>query len=296
MKDIDYTYAVTNVRAKETELKSKSFFERLAADETSEEISDYENILSETWDYLSGIAPDKTALEFLIVRNDFHNFKAVSKGLMAGVDGRKYCIAPSIIDIDFLYESVQRKNFDSLPEWIGAAAESGYELLTSTADGRLFDMFIDKASLEAMIHLAPENEFCRKLANETVVFADIKLAKRLSGADENVLRYAFAECDGINTEELAAAVMRGTADSYIEACGYAELAEIKSLPELEKECADRIMSLMSEAALIDFGIEPLVAYYCARKAEQRNLRLIANAGHAGLAQSAIKERMLRTYV
>ena len=41
MKDIDYTYAVTNVRAKETELKSKSFFERLAADETSEEISDY---------------------------------------------------------------------------------------------------------------------------------------------------------------------------------------------------------------------------------------------------------------
>ena len=284
MKDIDYTYAVASVRSRENEISSKNVLERLVSEDGAE-ASDYDNILTDAWEYLSAIAPDKTELEFMIVRNDFHNFKAVTKALMAGIDGRKYCIGPSIVDVDFLNDAIRKKNFDSLPEWISETARSGYELLTSTSDGRLFDMFVDKAALETMQSLAPNNDFCRRLANETAVLANIKIAKRMPRDDENLLRYAFAECDGINTEELAEAVLRGTVDSYAENAGYSESAA--ESPETEK----RITRLIDEADFVNFGIEPLVAYYYKRAEEQSKLRLIARAKRAGYSQEEIKKRL-----
>lgn len=319
MKDTDYAYAAANVRTMETELLSQSFIDQLiTADsfenvrqilidkgfsgfektsDASEALADY---MTDTWDYLTEIAPDKQALEFLVVRNDFHNLKSVTKGIAASSDGRKNCIKPCLIDIELLYDSVKNKEFENLPKWIADIARDGYELLTSSMDGQIFDMFIDKASLETMIAFAGGNAFSKKLANEIAALTDIKIAYRLSktSANEVVYKYAFAECEELDAALLAAAAQRGREQviAYIENTEFAYLAGMKSAASLERECDNRIMEMLDSAKRISFGIEPLIAYYHARMAEWTNLRIIVSAKHAGLPPEAVKERMRDIYV
>ena len=49
-------------------------------------------------------------------------------------------------------------------------------------------------------------------------------------------------------------------------------------------------------AYLDYGAEPLIAYYAAREAECRNLRIAVSAVHIGLPAAAAKERMRELYV
>lgn len=319
MKDTDYAFAAANIRTAEKDLLSRSFIEQLinsenyddvrralidkgfsefeSTDDADKALSDY---MEKTWDYLSEIAPDISELEFMIVKNDFHNLKAITKGIISAVDGRKFCIKPCITDIEMMYDCITSKNFDALPQMISETAKSGYELLTSTMDGQLFDMFIDSASLEATVHLARGNAFSKKIADAACAYANIKIAMRLAktSANDVVYSYAFSECEDLDTDELAKAARRGYEQviTYLENSEYSYLAQLKSQAAIERECDDRIMKILSEAKLVGFGIEPLIAYYYARAAEWANLRIILSAKRAGFSNDAIKERMRDIYV
>lgn len=318
MNNTEYAYAVACVRVKETELISQAFTEQLinaaSFDEmrqilidkgfsgfetTSDASAALSSYMNDTWNYLEDIAPDKERLEFLIVKNDFHNLKAIIKGIAVDTDGRKFCMKPCIINIDEMYDAVTSKDFDLLPKWIADSAKDGYELLTSTMDGRLLDMFLDKKSMECMLEFAKEDEFSKRLANETAALTDIKIAFRLAAvnADETLYEYAFCECEGVDTEELKKAAMRGTEQlvTYLSGTQYAFLTEV-SAAAIERRCDNYITEMLDEAKRISFGIEPLIAYYCAREDEAKNIRIIASAKYAGMPQNVIRERMRDMYV
>lgn len=320
MNNTEYVYAVACVRVKETELISQSFTEQLINAASFDEMrqilidkgfSGFEmttdasvalsSYMNDTWNYLEEIAPDKKKLEFLIVKNDFHNLKAIIKGITVGTDGRGFCMKPCIIDIDEMYDAVTSKNFDLLPKWIADSAKNGYGLLTSTMDGRLLDMFLDKKSMECMLEFAKEDDFSKRLANETAALTDIKIAFRLAAvnADETLYEYAFCECEGIDTEELKKAAMRGTGQlvTYLSGTQYAFLTESEvAAAVIERRCDNYITEMLDEAKRISFGIEPLIAYYCAREGEAKNIRIIASAKYADMPQSVIRERMRDMYV
>lgn len=320
MDNTEYAYAVACIRVKETELISQAFTEQLINAATFDEVrqilvdkgfSEFEattdasaatsSYMSDTWDYLADIAPDKKKLEFLIIKNDFHNLKAIIKGIVTGLDGRRFCIRPCVIDPEDMYDAVTSKNFDLLPKWISDSASDGYELLTSTMDGRIFDMFLDKKSMECILEFASDDEFSKRLANETAALTDIKIAFRLAAvnADEVIYEYAFCECKDIDTEELKKASMRGTEQlvTYLSGTQYAFLTESEISPAaIERKCDNHITALLDDARRISFGIEPLIAYYYAREDEVKNIRIIASAKYAGMPQSVIRERMRDMYV
>lgn len=314
MSNTSYAYAVANVRARENELLPASFFEQLlnaaSAAEAERMIADKgtsrldSEYMLKVWDYICEIAPEREQVEFLVVKNDFHNLKAVLKGTAANENGRSFCMTPCLIEPDFLYDCVKNKKFDLLPQWIADVAKEGYALLTSVMDGRLLDMFVDKASLETSAEFAKKTKvlFSIELTQNTAAVTDIKIALRLSEnpAGEAALDYAFASCDKIDVAALKAAAAKGRSEvlAYVETTEYAFLLEglSKSFAAFERACDDFIFGLTDSAKRTGFGIEPLIAYYYAKEAEYKNLRLIIGAKNADLPLSAIKERMREIYV
>ena len=323
MNKTEFAYAVANVRAVENDLLNASFMEQLASsgsyDNARRLLSDkgflefathsdpnvaLADYMTKTWDYLMEITPDRDALKFLIVKNDFHNLKAIIKGIVANTDGKKYCIKPCILDAEDVFNAVKVKDYESLPKWMSGVAEKSYEILTTTLDGQIFDMFADRASLETMISFAKNSgyDFCEEFANTFVAVTNIRIALRLSAftGSHSLLDYAFSECKGLDISELKKAVLKGKDEvvAYLSGTDYAELvagAE-KSGSAFEKECDNYLMNMLDEVKRISFGIEPLVAYYYAREIEWKNLRITVGAIHAGMSAEAVRERMRELYV
>lgn len=313
MKDTNYAYAVANVRAMEVSLISKSFMEQLADAQNLDEVkrslsdngvADFDDYMVKTWDFLNEIAPDASELEFMIVKNDFHNLKAIIKGIVSGHNGTVYCIKPSVLNIEELAEKVAQKDFESLPEWISKTAEEAYGLLTSTMDGQLFDMLVDKASLAAMKEFAKrtESQLADDIAELFVALTDIKIAVRIAGTTKgsSFLDNAFSKCDTLDIDYLKKAVIKGREDvvAYIQTTKYAVLCEsiAKSTTDFERECDNMFMELLDGARRISFGPEPLICYYYARETEWKMLRIIVSGKHIELDSESIRERMRELYV
>lgn len=305
MKDTSYAYAVANVRAREPYLLSKSFMEQLADctdyDEVKNMLADigsdsFNEYMEKTWDFLKEIAPDTKELEFLIVKNDFHNLKAIIKGMISGHDGLEYCIKPCIIKPDNLSEAINQRDFESLPSWINKTAEEGYKLLTSTMDGQLFDMFVDKASLEAIKKFAHcgESDFVNEFAELFVAITNIKIAVRVAGSKKIE---GFCECGTLDIDELKKAVLKGidAVWEYIRTTKYSALYN-NSAGEFERECDNMLTEFLDGARHTSFGPQPLICYYFARETEWKMLRIITSCKHMGLDREIITERMRELYV
>ncbi|GEM_PF-155760 len=323
MKDTEYACAVATVRSKEAELFNMSYAEQLIdatdfntaksilvdkgvtgfaeTDDVSKALSDY---MPKILDFLKEILPDKNALDFLIVKNDFHNLKASIKGLISNTDPHKMFIKPSILDSEFVYESVKSKNFDNLPKWISQVATDSYQLLTSTMDGQLFDIFVDTASLQAVKDFSAnaESEFAMLLADKFVTLTNIKIALRLSAvkSTDAVVENAFCQCDGLDVIALAKSTLKGADDvlTYLDSIGFNDLIVeyAKSSAAFENKCDSIIMGMLDEAKRISFGIEPLIAFYLAKVAEHKTIKVIMSGKHIGLTNAEIKERVRELYV
>ena len=127
MKETEFVNAVATVRAYETKLITSADVENLISASSFDDavkllndrgFADFENrdeneVLSEkqleAYDFLINISPVKHILDFLIVKNDFHNIQAFLKALVSKNDPKKYYIFPSIVDVDLLEEAVQEK-------------------------------------------------------------------------------------------------------------------------------------------------------------------------------------------
>lgn len=313
MKDTNYAYAVANVRAMEPRLLSESFMEQLVDapnfDEVKRLLADngvekFDDNMIKTWDFLNEIAPDIKELEFLIVKNDFHNLKAIIKGIVSGHDGSIYCIKPCVLNVDEFSQKLNSKDFESLPEWISKTAGEAYGLLTSTMDGQLFDMFIDKASLAAVKDFAKKakSSFADRLAETFAALTNIKIAVRIAGTKkgEAFLDNAFCECDTLDVDELKSASANGKDElvSYINTTIYESLCEsiAKSAADFERECDNMLMELLDGARRISLGPEPLICYYYAKETEWKMLRIIVSGKNTELDSQSIRERMRELYV
>ena len=323
MKDTEYAYAVANVRAKEPELLTKSFIEQLIDTPTFtdakkimvdkgftgfEKSTDVSDVLAdymiEVWNFLTNVAPDKEVLDFLVVKNDFHNLKAIIKGHISGNDGRKYCIKPSVLDVDFLYNSIIQKEFDNLPKWISGVSKEAYDLLTSTMDGQIFDMYVDVASLKAMINFSKSTECFLAIdySELFVALANIKIAVRLSGTTKGnaFLENAFCPCETLSVDELKKAVLKGKDDiiTYINSTKYSVLSEsiLKSVADFERECDNMLIKRLDDVRFVNMGPEPLICYYLAKEAEWKMLRIALSGKNIDMPSGSIRERMRELYV
>lgn len=307
----EYASAVSAVKAMENFLLTPSDMEQLINARTDAEFEavvsakETENkTLEDVWEMLKSYAGDSRELEILLYRNDFHNLKAVLKAMISDREPENYFIKPSNTELETLETAFRSKNADILPDYMRETAVRAYELLTKTLDGQLADSFIDSSALSAMQKSAEEygGDFMRKYVNFITVCADIKTAYRCSKMSKPRAFLETAICGSaeLDKESLIRASLSGTDNlfAFLEHTPYAEAVTLlkESPAKFEKYCDDIITELAETARMQAFGVEPLIAYYIAKEAEIKNLRIISVCRECGADRETITERLRKLYV
>lgn len=311
MGNTSYASAVAAVRAMENSLLTHSDIEQLIASKSKAEYNSLisakgseQATLEDVWEMLRAYAPNDRELEILLYKNDFHNLKAALKAVISGKEPQHYFIRPTNLDLDKLVDAIKSKEYENLPEYIRKTAQEAYELLTRTLDGQLSDSVIDTAALEAMQRAAYRHggEFMRRYAEMTALYADIKTAYRcaLMKKPKSFIENAVCGTSELDKDSLVRAALEGVDGlfAYLENTQYSEAAKLlrESPAKFEKLCDDEMIELAQTARMTAFGTEPLAAYYLAKEAEIKNLRIISVCKESGTDRETITERMRKLYV
>lgn len=317
-----YASAVGAVRAAEVRLADAHFTESLLSlkdvgavcamlsdrgtgdfAESENPLAAAESSLTDAWDFLMQIVPSAEDLQFLIVKNDFHNLKAAIKALAADCNPEPYFMRPCITDSGLAAQAVKSKDFGLLPDWLGSTAEKAYSLITETFDGRTADAYIDSESVYTAAQMSKISD-SPMLAHYGEVLCDttnFKTAVRLCRikADDAAMRYAFARGGTVDCDTLRHSTAKGIESvTELVSQNYPNLAAAcgESSAVFERECDNTLLHTLDGAAMISFGPEPPAAYYLACEAQCKNIRIILASIMSGVGTDKAAERMRDLYV
>ncbi|MBQ3266259.1 MAG: V-type ATPase subunit [Ruminococcus sp.] len=318
----DYTYAVARIRFRETKLLSDADIgSLLAAGDTAAVMrllrdkgwGDNTNCQPEEllvieekklWEFVSETVDDLSALNFLLIPNDFHNLKVAVKCVTRNLEPDGLMIANAIEDPENIYQAIVSRDYGELPEFLQICAREAMTTLLQTSDGQLCDIIIDKACMETVYQFGKEsdNEIIRLYCELFVAAADIKIAIRCANTHKKpeFIRRALAECDTLDIDRLAEAACEGkdVVLTYLSATEYRSAIEAitASMSAFEKWCDDYLTNVMKPQKWEPFGIGPIVAYIIARQNEIKAVRMILSAKVNSLPDATIKERLRSMYV
>ena len=315
----EYTYSVARVRAKEKQLLSEADIEQLilvnSYDEALRMLRD-KGYASETTTGSPITSSEKELQEFfketvgadilnvLNMHIDYHNIKAAVKSVFSKTDGSELLLDNGCFDKDKIYDSIKKREYNSMPSALAKTSEEAHALLLRTGDGQLCDMLIDKAMLENTLEEAKQTkeEFLVSFCKLNIDVSNLKIALRcaLTGKDGAFIVNALAEGGSLDISMLANVSEKGI-DSfceYIEHGPYADSLEAvkKSVSAFEKWCDDKLMDLMYDTKYDSFSVAPLIAYFYAKRTEHQAVTLILSAKRNGLSEDMIRERVRRLYV
>lgn len=322
-RELEYTYAVARVRANEQTLLSAADIEQLitAGDYkvTMQKLSDagwgeikdiydyasyLENYFAKTWDFLVEIMSDIHELDLLLVKNDMQNLKAALKQIVSQHDAKDLYVQSTVYETESILKAVEERRWTDLPDFMQEPAAEAYEVLTETANGQLADAIIDKATLERIKFLGVKSgsPVLAELAERMCATANIKTALRCAntGKSKDFVTRSLCDCDTISKDKLVETSLEGVESvlKYLEESAYKDAgAKFKeSTSVFEKWCDDILMECVKEARYTAFGIDPIIAYYVARDAEIKTVRIILSAKINNLPADVIRERVRALYV
>ncbi|MEG1179767.1 MAG: V-type ATPase subunit, partial [Oscillospiraceae bacterium] len=301
MHETEYAYAVARVRANELTLLSATDVEQLISAEDykqvmrrladtgwgdSENVTDYSHYLEQykakTWELLVEIMEDIHELDMLIIRNDMQNLKAALKSAVSHNDPENLYISPTVYDTEAMIKAVEQRMFETLPECMSDVAVKAYDILTRTGNGQLADIILDTRTLDLIYSFGKKsrNELLSILAEYICATTNIKTAFRCAhtGKNREFIEDSICECDTLNKQDLIVATLEGpdALMDFLSKTNYSEAVEMFhiSTSAFEKWCDDLIMNCIKPARYKAFGVDPIVAYYLAKDAEIKSVRII----------------------
>lgn len=322
MKDTEYAYAVSHIRAHENALLSNAELEQLISEKSANDalriltdkgfnIDNFNSVnemlnekLLEAYTLIEDSAPDKEELKILTVRNDFNNLKAALKSLAADTEPSSCYMFPTTLDLEEMYKALADKRYFDLPIQMQYIARKAYDILIRSMDAQRCDVCVDKFTLRSMQEIAnkAKNDFISRYVDAFVALTDIKTAYRCAKTKKhhNFIYDSICGSEDIQKEMLIAAAEKGvdTLLEYLEKTSYRQAAlKLKESTEaFERYSDDVLMQIVKDAKLKAFGIEPLLAYYLAMETQIKCLRIILKCKAMGVSEDAIRERMRELYV
>ncbi len=322
MKENAYVYGVANIRAKENSLLTgndieqllgfdESAINRFLADKGWEMTADVEKSFAKqsliAWNTVMDVLPDKHELDFLIIKNDFHNLKAALKAYMGNDDAMKYMVGPCVSDPSLIWEAIKKKDYALLPEMLQDIAKECDDILAQTLNGQLTDIMLDRKSVEAMYEQASKTGHPKLLELASLMGEIINLKTTVRAVamkkDKVFLEEAISEMSPIsklNRKEMIQTAEEGMQAflNYLETTPYQDAVEMieTSTTAFEKWCEDKIVQFLQIAKQTSFGPLPLAAYYMAREAEIKTVRIIVSCKRNAMPEETIRERIRMLYV
>lgn len=318
-----YTYAVSRIHARESDLLSKNDIEQLitcpdfdAAIKYLTErgygndriYSDFDELREDEtekmWNLIHELVPDTKPFETIFRPIDYHNLKAAVKMVFTSETKTDYFRIGGTVEPEVILEAVKHKSFSELPEFLREPAEIAVNKFAKTTDGQESDIYIDKACLERMIRDGTDSkvDIIRDYTELYVALCNIKIAVR--GAKmmkhKQFFNNALVKCRSIDIDSLGSAAAKGLDEiyKYLEHSDYHEAVDkLKiSMSEFEKWSDNLIMNLIKNQKSNPFTIQPLFAYILAKQNELKAVQIVLAGKKNELDNEFIRERIRDLYV
>jgi V/A-type H+-transporting ATPase subunit C len=329
IKDTDYLFLSTRIRALERSLLTRDRMERMLEATT---VADAAKVLQEcgypeveevtpstingmlakvrerTFEDLYLFAPDRTIIDVFKVKYDYHNAKVLLKSEALGVDADNLLVDTGRVPPEQLKESIRSSDLRGLPGHLAGAIGQARETLGTTRDPQLSDFVLDRAYFEDMFELAKTSgsAFLEGYVRINIDAVNLKSLVRTlrMGKDADFLRSVLfsggnidvnrilntVNAGGTITDLYTTSVLHDAAEAGAAAVGGGKLTQF------EKLCDDAVMAHVGNAKYVAFGEAPLVAYLAAKDSELVAVRIILTGRLAGLSAETIRERLRESYV
>ncbi|KPJ49877.1 hypothetical protein AMJ40_04525 [candidate division TA06 bacterium DG_26] len=324
-ENADYAYAVGRIRALETRLLSRGIVDRMLEASDLDELyrilgdtaygaslsegAEYEKMLqseeARTVDLFEELCLDPALSELARYSYDFHNAKVLMKVSVAKEDFGAALSECGNVGISLFRSAFEEEKFGVLPEVLQQTITRALESCYTKEDPRLIDLVTDQEMFKfyRKIVRGLGSEFLSQLFALVVDLTNIKTLARLRRLEEDrdTLRLAIFEGGVVESGRYAAMAEepweslphRFYATPYFTIVeeGYRHLEREGSFLILEKRCNDYLLDWLRNTRYTALGVEPLVAYFLAKRNELNILRLLFVGKRHGIEINRIKERL-----
>ncbi len=328
MRDTEYAFLDTRVRAMERSLLTRERMERMLSAPTPEAAArvltecGYPELPSltgpaleqalehrqrETMEDLAGLMPNQGVLELFQARFDYHNAKVLVKGEGLGQEQDRLLTPGGRYDPARLAADYRQGNLKAYGERFRQGVARAREVLGATGDPQQADLALDRAYFAQLAELAQDtgSTFLQGYVALLIDAANLRAAVRAArlGKGREFLRQVLIPGGKVPPSALAGAKREALAQAFragplaeAAAAGAAVTASgAGPLTEFERLCDDAVTTYFDGARMVAFGVEPVAGYLYARQAEATAIRTILAGRMAGLDESIIRQRLRRSY-
>lgn len=257
-------------------------------------------------DELEQLSPSKEIVDVFKMKYDYHNAKTLVKAEAVGTDPARLLSASGRIAPEELTAAYNEGRWAELPDVMGDAMAEAKAVLARTANPQLADIVLDQAYFNELKNAAQatESSFLTGYAELLTDCANLKSAVRtlrmgkngdflqsvlLSGGSVDEARIAAAgDIDGV------AALFSSTVLDKAAALGV-EAVSGGSVTAFELACDNAVTAYLTDAQLISYGCEPVIAYMAAVEGEITAVRMILTGRLSGVSPEIIRERLRDLY-
>ena len=280
---------------------------------------DYERLLDteneKLSEFITEISPEPRLLSIFLLRYDYHNLKVLLKTEFSGAVNEPSLSRSGVMEPEKLAGIIRDKTLYSLPAPMASGVRDAQSAFLQSAsigapDPQVIDIRLDRAM---HVHMSGEagivgNRFMENLIKIYIDLANINafLRTRSMGKDIEFLREALIP-GGTVSHSVYERFFGDSIDGFISTmqntdysplCGQGLLSyqTAGQLTIFELDADNYVNSYIKKAKLYPGGLEVIAAYYIARQAEFKNIRIVMVGKVNGIAQDVIRERLRECYV
>ena len=328
LKDTDYLFISTYLRAREKNLLTAARMDRMIDAPSAEEAAkvlqeigygefspasdrelsaalaaEREKLFADLYRF----APDKAVVDVFKVKYDYHNIKTLLKAQAMGLSAEHLLLDAGRVSAEKLQRALTDGAYDMLPGELAAAAREASEVLSTTGDPQLADFVLDRAYYAEMLSAAKKTRstFLEGYVRTTIDAANLRSAVRTlrmrKGGD--FLKKVLFEGGNVKTDSIMTAALGGNLEEPFRSTELRAAAELGmeaarggSLTKFEKVCDDAVTAAAAKAKSVPFGVEAVIGYLVAKEIEFTAVRIIMSSRMAGISGDTIRERLREAYV
>lgn len=269
----------------------------------------YEQVLSEvlnkTYKEAMEISPEKSLVEILSCKYDYHNLKVlVKENILKEKFDSMYCMLDGN-EIEAFRELALK-----IDEGLSKDFKECLDFFETTKDPQDIDIFIDKKYFEKVLSLAEDFklEMITEYFKAMIDFINLRtfIRCRKQNQVKETLEKVLIKGGDIETDKILDMFYEDIEILPIKLKAYKigrvlskiveEYKNTNSLNSFEKSMDDYLVEIVRKAKSIHYGAEVIFSFLFAKELEIKNLRLILVGKVNGLSADFIKERLREVYV
>lgn len=275
------------------------------------ETNDFEVILQaedkKLCDFLKEAMPKNSGLESFLIKNDYHNAKALTKAKYLRLDDAEFMLCPKgLLEIEVLKEKIFADSYSSFsPIMQKALSTIDNQIANGDKSPRMIDCVVDIAMYKEIMQIVGASKVASviKYWKTNIDFCNISNFVRCKNIDAE---FSFFEQNFILAGSWDKAFFESAysqpLSEFIEKLRYSEYASVvlealtqKDMTLFEKNWDNYCQQIFSKDKNDIFSVAPIAGFFVAKKIEIKVVRMILILLKIKADKTLIKQRLREFY-